>query len=229
MPVKKLIVPIGVTLLMLGAGGGAGPLGVIAPEAAVAQTTKDDITATDGDASALGTGNASASPGSVTRGGSPGTALLGPDGTYGVTEVAPPVISVTGDTNVIATISEAPPVSEPATVVEPAPEAVTETTEPAPVEADTASISETDLDADNALDSLELELGLDPASADTDGDGAADGDELNIYGTDPLDWDSDGDGIADGEELFGILTDPLVWDSDGNGVADGQDVAATGG
>ena len=70
----------------------------------------------------------------------------------------------------------------------------------------------TDQDADNYADELEPGLGLDPTNADTDADGAADGDEINIYGTDPLAADSDGDGVLDGEELFGIFTDPLVWD-----------------
>ena len=65
----------------------------------------------------------------------------------------------------------------------------------------------------DALDSRELELGLDPANADTDGDGIADGDELDIYATDPFNWDTDGDGISDGEEVFGVLTDPLVWNA----------------
>ena len=59
---------------------------------------------------------------------------------------------------------------------------------------------------------LELEIGLDPSDPDTDDDGVADGDEVNIYGTDPFNVDSDGDGASDGEELFSTMTDPLVWD-----------------
>jgi hypothetical protein len=85
-------------------------------------------------------------------------------------------------------------------------------TEPAPETTDMAVASETDRDADNALDELEPGLGLDPTNPDTDGDGVADGDEPNLYGTDPLNRDTDGDGASDGEELFGIYTDPLVWD-----------------
>jgi hypothetical protein len=69
----------------------------------------------------------------------------------------------------------------------------------------------TDLDADNYLDELEPGVGLNPNNADTDGDGVADGDEPNIYGTNPTLYDTDGDGLSDGEELFGIFTDPLVW------------------
>ena len=62
--------------------------------------TTGDITATNGDAAALGpTGDASAAPGSVTGGS--GTALLGPDGTYSVTEVSPSDVTV-GDSGALA-------------------------------------------------------------------------------------------------------------------------------
>lgn len=98
----------------------------------------------------------------------------------------------------------AEPAPAPASVAEPAAEA------PGPV--DTAVATSTDLDADNMPDDQEWDLGLDPNNADSDGDGVADGDELNIYGTDPVAWDTDGDGVADGEELFGSQTDPLAWD-----------------
>jgi hypothetical protein len=40
----------------------------------------------------------------------------------------------------------------------------------------------------------------------------ADADELTLYRTDPTVADTDGDGALDGEELFGSLTDPLLWD-----------------
>jgi hypothetical protein len=181
--------------------------------------TTGDITAANGDAAALGpTGDAEAAPGTVTGGS--GTALLGPDGTYSVTDAPPSNVSV-GESG-----APAPePVYEPAPVTEPAPEAVSapvETTEP--VATDTAVASETDLDGDNYVDSAELAVGLDPNNPDADGDGVADGDEVNIYFTDPWTWDTDGDGISDGEELFGLLTDPLLWDTDGDGVKDGETV-----
>ena len=191
---------------------------------ALGQESSEDLSATNGDAAALGTGNASAAPGNVTRGGVPvsGAALLGPDGKYSVTENSPPTVSVSGT-------SSTPPVIEPAPGTALAPEAVAapvETTEPVAADAvvaDTAVASDTDLDADNYLDAAELEVGLDPTNPDTDGDGVADGDEVDIYFTDPLVWDSDGDGISDGEELFGLLTDPLLWDTNGNGVSDGEE------
>jgi hypothetical protein len=105
--------------------------------------------------------------------------------------------------------------SAPAPVAEAAPEPVAdaapvETSEP--VAADTAVATAEDSDADNYLDAAELEVGLDPSDPDSDDDGVADGDEVNIYGTDPFNGDSDGDGASDGEELFSTMTDPLAWD-----------------
>jgi hypothetical protein len=103
----------------------------------------------------------------------------------------------------------------PAPVAEAAPEPVVET---APSESsetvatDAAVASPEDADADNYLDAAELEIGLDPSDPDSDDDGVADGDEVNIYFTDPFNGDSDGDGASDGEELFSTMTDPLVWD-----------------
>lgn len=181
--------------------------------------TTGDITATNGDAAALGpTGDASAAPGSVTGGS--GTALLGPDGTYSVTEVSPSNVSV-GESGVLAPA----PVYDPA--LEPAPAYVAEPVETTtPVAADDPSgapvASAEDLDGDNYVDALELEAGLDPNNPDADGDGVADGDEVNIYFTDPWVWDTDGDGLSDGEELFGVLTDPLVWDTNGDGLGDAE-------
>ncbi len=48
-----------------------------------------------------------------------------------------------------------------------------------------------------------------PVATDTDGDGVADSDEVDLYGTDPETWDTDGDGLSDGDELFVAGTDPL--------------------
>jgi hypothetical protein len=186
------------------------------------QESSENLSATNGDAAALGTGNASAAPGNVTRGGVPvsGASLLGPDGKYSVTETSPPKVSVSGTTST-------PPVIEPAPGNESAPEAVVETVETTePVVADTTVASETDLDADNYADALELEIGLDPANSDTDADGVADGDEVTIYFTDPFTRDTDGDNLSDGQELFDIRTDPLVSDTSGNGVLDAEELPA---
>jgi hypothetical protein len=110
-----------------------------------------------------------------------------------------------GENAVVA--PEAAPAAPP---VEAAPEPVAAEPVAEPV-AEAAVATESDLDADNYPDALEAELGLDPNNIDTDADGVADGDELNIYGTAPTTADSDGDGLLDGEELFGSHTDPLVW------------------
>src|SRR5215211_1633601 len=89
--------------------------------------------------------------------------------------------------------------------------------EPAPPIADAAPEAVADTTADETSA---------PVVADTDGDGVADSDEVDLYGTDPNIWDTDGDGLFDGEELFASGTDPLVWDTDSDGVSDGEEVAA---
>jgi hypothetical protein len=172
--------------------------------------TTGEITASDGDAATLGPGDASAAPGTVTSGGRSGTSLLGPDGTYSVSENTPSNVSV-GDSGAAAPA----PVADTTEYVE-------------PVAADTAPVSAADSDGDNYVDAQELEVGLDPTNPDSDGDGVADGDEVTIYGTDPYTWDSDGDGIADGDELFNTRTDPLVWNGDGAAGTNGGDQAAAG-
>jgi len=165
----------------------------------VSPGTNGDISATDGNASALGPGSASAAPGTV-NGGVSGTSLLGPDGTYSVSDTPASDVSV-GNDGVYA------PAPEP--LAAPVEETTTE-----PVAAESAPVVDsTDADGDNYPDAQEVELGLDPTNIDTDGDGVADGDELSIYGTDPFTLDSDGDGLSDGEELYNTRTDPLVWDA----------------
>ena len=106
---KLFIVAVSLGLGLAGAVGSA-------PEA-IAQEMTEIMTATDGDAAALGAGNASAAPGLVTRGGvgSPGTALLGPDGTYSVVDTAPSNVTIAGDTEVLA--PPAAPATAPASTV----------------------------------------------------------------------------------------------------------------
>jgi hypothetical protein len=89
---------------------------------------------------------------------------------------------------------------------------------------------------------------------DTDGDGLADNDEAQVYGTDPYDYDtdqdgtpdgveiaagtdpmqapaagqgadSDGDGLLDIDEAYTLHTNPVAADSDGDGILDGQELA----
>ena len=85
-----------------------------------------------------------------------------------------------------------------------------------------------DTDGDGLADGEEVdEYGSDPTATDTDGDGLADGDEVDEYGTDPASADTDGDGLADGEEIEQYGTDPTVADTDGDGLEDGREVDET--
>lgn len=59
-----------------------------------------------------------------------------------------------------------------------------------------------DSDGDGLSDARERELGTDPNLEDTDGDGIADGVEVNIHGTNPVLADTDGDGLTDFDELL---------------------------
>jgi hypothetical protein len=140
----------------------------------------------------------------------------------GMTVIGPPAV-VSGPAPLPAPEPVVAPADEPAPVTEPAP--VVATDAPEPVAADTVVATESDdLDADNYPDALEWDLGLDPTNVDTDADGVADGDELNIYGTEPTVADTDGDGVIDGGELFDTRTDPLVWND--FSVASDNDVVA---
>lgn len=88
-------------------------------------------------------------------------------------------------------------------------------TEPAPVYDDTTYVEP----VENAP--------VDTATAvDSDGDGIADVDETNIYGTDPYNWDTDGDGLGDGEEAFVTGTSPVVWDDTSGAATEGGTEAA---
>src|SRR5215203_3194652 len=88
---RRLIATISLSL-SLGLGG--------MHSAALAQESNEDLSATNGDAAALGNGNASSAPGTVTRNGVSGLSLLGPYGTYRVTENSPPVVNVPSGTSV---------------------------------------------------------------------------------------------------------------------------------
>ena len=81
-----------------------------------------------------------------------------------------------------------------------------------------------DSDGDGLSDARERELGTDPNLEDTDGDGIADGVEVNIHGTNPVLADTDGDGLTDFEELL-HGTSQTNRDSDGDGLLDGWEVA----
>lgn len=58
-----------------------------------------------------------------------------------------------------------------------------------------------DADRDGLTDADEANLGTDPTSADSDGDGLPDRAEVSVYRTKPRAADSDGDSVGDGEEV----------------------------
>ncbi|MFA7158175.1 MAG: hypothetical protein WC299_02645 [Kiritimatiellia bacterium] len=78
------------------------------------------------------------------------------------------------------------------------------------------------IDEDNdGLDrELEQQLGTSDYSADSDGDGLSDYDEVFVYGTDPANPDTDGDGMSDGWEVLHGLN-PKVNDAGGDADGDG--------
>lgn len=195
---RLIITAISLSLSLAGAAG-----------AALAQETVVEGIITNADGS-YATSTSGVNP---TANGEGGTIIYGDITTGpGYTVIGPPEVVQNGtspDPVVVNSPAPSPAPVADTMAVEPAPVADAAVAEP--VVADMAVATETDLDADNYADALEGDLGLDPNNADTDGDGTADGDELNIYSTNPTVFDTDGDGVSDGEELFGIQTDPLMW------------------
>ena len=90
-----------------------------------------------------------------------------------------------------------------------------------PKKQDTDSVR--DSDKDGLTNVEEYRLGTNLYSADTDGDGLTDKEELSRYGTDPLIADMDGDGLSDGDEII-LGTDPKNADADGDGIPDSEEI-----
>jgi hypothetical protein len=88
-----------------------------------------------------------------------------------------------------------------------------------------------DSDGDGIPDDEEIRLGMNPNNAadallDLDRDGLTAVDEYRA-GTDPRNADTDGDGLADGTEVQcggGFCTSPVLPDTDGDGVRDGTEI-----
>ncbi|MDF7808818.1 lectin-like protein [Pontiellaceae bacterium B12219] len=72
---------------------------------------------------------------------------------------------------------------------------------------------------------IEYEQGLNPLSADTDGDGLSDYAEINTYHSNPFSKDSDDDGLGDANELI-HGTDLNQIDTDGDGLEDAAELSA---
>ncbi len=85
-------------------------------------------------------------------------------------------------------------------------------------------VTNTDTDGDDLIDLYEVQLGTDPALADTDADGLDDGVEVRDSETNPTDSDSDDDGLSDGQEVNVLGTDPLDTDTDNDGISDFAEV-----
>jgi outer membrane protein OmpA-like peptidoglycan-associated protein/opacity protein-like surface antigen len=87
-----------------------------------------------------------------------------------------------------------------------------------------AESCDSDKDNDGLGRCEEEEIGTDPHSADSDGDGLNDGEEVKKYNTDPLNADSDGDGLNDYDEVKNYETNPNKADTDGDGLNDYDEV-----
>jgi len=82
-----------------------------------------------------------------------------------------------------------------------------------------------DSDGDGIADVDEVNIyGTNPDSNDTDGDGLLDGDEINIYDTNVTNSDTDGDGLLDGAEINSYDTNATNSDSDNDGLLDGAEI-----
>ncbi len=123
--------------------------------------------------------------------------------------------------------ADSPSTESPADAELPAPSTTAEAASDTPTATPTAVPTATpnpDRDGDGLDDAVERdEYDTDPTDADTDGDGLADGREVEL-GTDPTAADSDDDGLSDAREVE-LGTDPTAADTDDDGLTDGDEVA----
>lgn len=102
-----------------------------------------------------------------------------------------------------------------------------------PIDSDDPLDSESNADGDEYDDAFELLIGTDPnvfnslaelATADTDGDGLTNNEEI-ANATNMINADTDDDGLDDGEEVNTYGTDPNNPDTDGDGELEEEDPA----
>lgn len=176
--------------LGLGVLGASGAITTQGTTITLAQTANENISASNGDAASMGTGNASSAPGTITRGDETVMAPSAPTTSRRVSESTPPTVNAPGATSI-----EIVPAEDRAPA--------------APASEGTTDTSAVDVDGDWVADSDEVNsYGTDPNSWDTDGDGLSDGDELYVIGSDPLVWDASGEGATDGSAGEASTTAP---------------------
>lgn len=81
-----------------------------------------------------------------------------------------------------------------------------------------------DQDADGLTGAQEFAKNTNPRSADTDGDGLLDGEEVTTYLTSPRSRDSDDDNLSDYDEVKTHKTNPNLADSDGDKLSDAAEI-----
>lgn len=88
----------------------------------------------------------------------------------------------------------------------------------------TAYTATNDFDSDGIFNREEYLCGMNPALADSDGDGLSDSDEIHLYLSDPTRTDGDLDGVSDSVEVNTYGTDAGLADTDGDGMPDGWEI-----
>jgi hypothetical protein len=81
-----------------------------------------------------------------------------------------------------------------------------------------------DTDGDGVSDLEEIQYGSNPRDADTDSDALSDVTELNVIFSSPYNADTDGDGLEDGLEYYTLQTSPIHADTDGDQLDDNNEL-----
>lgn len=199
---RLVTLSLSLSLGVLGATGAVTLPGMqLGSTTTLAQNANENISASNGDAASMGTGNASSAPGTITRGDETVLAPSAPTSSRRVTESSPPTVNAPGATSIdIVPAADRAPAAPPSD--------------------GTGESSTVDVDGDWVADNDEVNsYGTDPNSWDTDGDGRSDGDELYVIGSDPLVWDASGEGATDSGSGETATTAPEAAPASDTGVA----------